>query len=161
MSGFRRFLGAALFLAALPRAGASPVEIPPAKVTATPANPLTVEDGFYGVLSADDPGAYSAFAVIRRDQGLYLVQWLTSRQEQAMGVGSLSDGVLSVGWTVGEGPKLMRGVSVYRVRGRRLTGHWLALPGDGRRRAEVMQFLYPLARQAEPEPEPGPEGVEP
>lgn len=100
--------------------------------------PLALEDktnleGDYLVNGTVVDKEYTATAIIRAKGKGYLVQW-ASDGSHAVGIGIYKGNQLSVAWTNAQ----LKGISVYTVRGKTLTGHWYALPSDGELHPETM-----------------------
>jgi hypothetical protein len=101
--------------------------------------------GYYHVAGKMGTKNYAGIAKVAKLKETYIVQWLVDAAPY-LGVGLRRGDIFAVGWTVGEGEKIMRGINLYSIKekGQRLEGKWLSLPGSGFPSEENWTFLKEL-----------------
>jgi hypothetical protein len=129
-------------------------------VSAQPAPPAG--DKIAGLYACEgirpDGVAYRGVVQIVRHDNTYHLLWTLAPDEQYLGIGILSEGVLAVSYFGG-----LPGVVVYRIGegqlGPQLTGRWTVVEADGQVFSETLTRLPADARPpvlVEPSDDPGP-----
>jgi len=127
---------AAVLLALIPPA-AQPEKIQAPK-------PVVLREGFYSVSGEISGKPYESLSMVQKHSpGVYVLVWYAGESVH-VGVGTLDGTTLTVGFGSAGG---MRGVATYEVGDGKLSGEWVALPGDGKRQTETMEFLKPLKKE--------------
>jgi hypothetical protein len=106
-------------------------------------DPVGDLSGIYHVQGKENGKPYEAMAWVRDlGDGAYMVQY-SGGGNNTIGIALRTGDSLSVGWTQDTGKGTLRGVTVYSIRGRVLSGRWVTLPGNAVVR-ETMTLLRPL-----------------
>lgn len=87
---------------------------------------------------------YSGIATIERKGEAYLVHWAMQGGSSFVGVGLRTGDSFSVAWALPRGDTVLRGLNVYKIDGKTMSGRWLTLPGNGQIQTETMSFLKSL-----------------
>lgn len=117
------------------------------KIEKSPLDEMSDISGFYTCKGKEVSGkSYSGVTVIRRQNDVYLVQWMLSGGSTFTGVGIRQGNTLSASWAmVAEKGTLVRGVNMYKIDpGPRLSGRWATIPGPGIVQTETLTFLKNL-----------------
>ncbi len=105
-------------------------------------------EGIWSVLG----DTYEGVVVVRRLGQTYFLHYAVGRTDgvkgvfasASVGVGILSGDLLSVSWV--QGGEKATGLSVYKVKGREMSGRWAPLPG-GSIGGEKLRFLSGLPKE--------------
>lgn len=134
-----------IFLVSLLTAGVKLLAIPDPPAKEKPEAPSADIQGYYTCKGLEVGGKeYRGVTVVKRVEDTYIVTWVIGPQSFT-GAGILKGDVFSVGWVQEQkGGVLIRGVTLYKVAGKKLTGHWLTVPGPGVAQAESLTYLKGL-----------------
>lgn len=102
--------------------------------------PVIVE-GYYEIDGEIDGRPYTGLAIITKQAAGYAVHWVSTDH---VGAGTVDGMQFIVGFGSAGG---MRGVAVFEIGEKTLTGWWVSLPGTGRRQKETMTFLKALRKE--------------
>jgi hypothetical protein len=106
--------------------------------------PLQDIEGIWSVKGKEPNGdEYSAVAVIHRKGDVYQVSWLLG-PSHIVGIGVRQGDHLSVAWAIQKEGFILRGVNVYRIGPKTMTGTWATMPGPGQHGRESMTFVKGL-----------------
>ena len=126
-------------------ATASPDEEVPKKGALKAEAPRSFE-GFWAVTGKEASGKpYSGIVTIERKGEAYLLHWAMQGGTSFVGVGIRTGDQLAVSWAVLRDETVLRGVNVYRIEGKTMSGRWLTLPGNGVIQTETLTFLKGFA----------------
>lgn len=111
------------------------------------ADKSTDLSGFYRCVGREEGGGrYAGMVTISKENGIYGVSWMVGKSS-FYGIGIRTDDTLSVGWATVVNDKLVRGVNVYKISGKRLTGRWAILPGSGLVNSETLEMVAELPNE--------------
>ena len=104
--------------------------------------------GYYTCKGQEVSGkGYSGIVWIQRRNEVYLVSWQVGSGSAFSGIGIRQGETFSVAWALPSERGITRGVNVYRVEGKKLTGRWASLPGPGVLQSETLEWL----KESEPD----------
>lgn len=91
--------------------------------------------------SSKGPGAkYTGVVMIQRIKDMYVVSWNTGGEMNSIGVGMRKGDTLSVGWKL----KDTVGITVYKINGKILEGHYMSIPGSAHKSPERLKRVSRL-----------------
>jgi hypothetical protein len=126
---------------------------PPGREKLKMPTPAVDLSGYYACDGKTSEGkGYRGIVSVHKLGDIYAVQWNIGLGQPAyVGVGMVRDDQLAVGWaSLSEGGKLMRGLTWYRIDGKKFSGRWTSLPGDGTTaNEEALTYLRPLTSPKE------------
>ena len=99
--------------------------------------------GIYTVKGQETGGkGYGGICVVSRKSEVYLFQWMVGTSGSAFtGIGVRQGDVIAVAWALPTEKGIARGVNVYRIESKKLTGRWASMPGTGALQTEVLTWL--------------------
>jgi hypothetical protein len=101
-------------------------------------------EGIYHVKGKEPNGdEYTAVSVVEKKGEVYQVSWMIG-PAHFVGIGVRTGDSLSVAWAVPKEGFILRGVNVYRIGGKTLTGTWATMPGGGTVGRETMTLIKGL-----------------
>lgn len=131
-------IGSAPFLA--PSSDRKP-EPKPAPVIAKDVGDLS---GIYYARGQQADGkTYTGVVILERKGDVYAAQWNTGGTT-SLGVGVRQGESVSFGWALPGEKGVMRGVTVYKIQGKKLNGRWTSMPGPGVVMNETLEWLRAL-----------------
>lgn len=106
--------------------------------------------GFYECRGIEANGKpYSGMATIVRKGDVYLVSWMVGGGSSFAGVGVRQGDTFAVSWAVASQAGIVKGVNVYRIDGKKLSGRWATIPGPGALQSETLEWLKALPAEQE------------
>lgn len=103
--------------------------------------------GYYECQGTQSGKPYEGIVVVSKVNGVYVVVWSLAGQSFT-GIGKVQESQLLVGW--GSETRAMRGLSIYQIGDKKLTGEVVAFPG-GNAFQETLTFLKALPKVKEAE----------
>lgn len=104
--------------------------------------------GYYEVNGVESSGKkYFGVCVVDKRADVYLLQWSTGGASFA-GVGVRVNNNLAVGWLApGPNNQTVRGVTLYSLKAKSMSGRWASFPGTGQVASETLTFLKELPKE--------------
>lgn len=121
--------------------------VPPERRAEEIPAPQADIDGYYVCRGTEGGKAYHGIVVIERRGEVYVVAWMLGNQYT--GVGIRTGDMLSVAWAAPGEKVPLRGINVYRIQNKTLTGTWATIPGNGKKASETLTFLKALDKEEE------------
>ena len=86
---------------------------------------------------------------IRKVGDVHFVRWTLADTMDYFGVGVRKGDTFSVSWGYSSAERSMfvRGLSLWKIEGKGMSGSWCSMPGDGKMSKESIQFISPLPKK--------------